>query len=852
MLRVRFVLGIFLFALAAFARAQSVRWEPSGGSLALNQTSELQLIFEGCEPSGEVVVPEVPGLTLVRSTGEMRSTTIVNGRRSQSVTLVFAARPTAQRPVAIPSFKVGTDRGALTVAAANFDVGQATLGQSGVALDKIANARFTAPREVFAGEVFPLGYQLDIVRRYAHSLGGELEWKSDPLTIEEWSKPQQSEGLVNGDTQITLSQATRGVVRAPGAVTLNAGSQLLNVIKGTDFFGRANLDQFAIASDRPTIAVKPLPEGAPASFNGAVGRFTLESKVVPAAAAVGEPVTWTLTLSGAGNWPDLPGAPAREASKVFRVIQPQAKRTPKAGALFDATLTEDVVLIPTQPGAYTLGPVTWSYFDPAKGKYETITTPRATVTITAAPGSAGGTTAGEKNPAAPDALSSADGSSAGRTPFVTSRAPGAIPRDPLPGSAEALAPLPLRTLLAAALAPLAPLLAFWFRLALRSARETDPLRPQREARARLADTLAALRRADAAERVAALLQAWQRDTSLLWPLERAVPTAEDFAGSVSGPPAADTPWPILWAEAERTLYRADTPLPADWIVRAEAALAARPVKPFSALGVFRPRNLLPFAAALIVFFSPFNFHPSVFAADTSPGAAAYARADFAAAEKSWREKIAAQPTDWIAHHNLALALAQQNRWPEAAAHATTAFVQHPSDASVRWHLALTLERAGYAPSTISAFLNPSPLHSLARQLSPAVWQVLLIVSTTLAALAAAFWLLHRHRASASRARAWKLSALALASTAAALFIASVLSLRLYRPAHDPRVALVWKPATLRSIPTEADTAQKTTPLAAGTLAIVDKNFLENRWSRLVFANGQTGWVRSEDLKSLWR
>ena len=61
-------------------------------------------------------------------------------------------------------------------------------------------------------------------------------------------------------------------------------------------------------------------------------------------AAVGEPVTWTLELTGTGNWPDLGGLPARTVSQDFQVVQPKAKRVNAEGKLFDATLTEDVVL----------------------------------------------------------------------------------------------------------------------------------------------------------------------------------------------------------------------------------------------------------------------------------------------------------------------------------------------------------------------------------------------------------------------------------------------------------------------------------------------------------------------------
>jgi tetratricopeptide (TPR) repeat protein len=405
----------------------------------------------------------------------------------------------------------------------------------------------------------------------------------------------------------------------------------------------------------------------------------------------------------------------------------------------------------------------------------------------------------------------------------------------------------VRTLVLAALAPLLPLLVLWFFLALRRAKQTDPLRPQREARARLAATLAELSRTTDHAKIISLLQSWQRDTAALWPLARAVPAASDFSTSVSQPTTLDSqlssPWSALWLDAERCLYRADTPLPSDWIARAEAALAARPIPGFSAFSVFRPRNLLPFAAALFVAFA--TTAPDLQA--QSAAQSAYARSDFAGAEKSWRDEISKTPTNWIAHHNLALALAQQNRWQEAAAHAATAFVQHPGEDSVRWHLALTLEKAGYTPTAISAFITPSPAHSIARQFSPAMWQFILIGASALLALAIALQLL---RVYGSRSRVLKPAAWSLGVASVIVAASAIFSLRLYSPTGDTRAALVWKQSSLRSIPTEADTAQKTTPLAAGTVAIVNHQFLG--WSRLAFPNGQTGWVRTEELRSFWQ
>ncbi|HRE82234.1 MAG TPA: protein BatD, partial [Opitutaceae bacterium] len=74
--------------------------------------------------------------------------------------------------------------------------------------------------------------------------------------------------------------------------------------------------------------------------------------------------------------------------------------------------------------------------------------------------------------------------------------------------------------------------------------------------------------------------------------------------------------------------------------------------------------------------------------------------------------------------------------------------------------------------------------------------------------------------------------------------------RLYGPTADATAVIVWKPTVLRSIPTEADTTQKTTPVAAGSLARIEKTFL--KWHRIAFSNGQTGWIQATDALPLWK
>ncbi|HEU5079931.1 MAG TPA: BatD family protein [Opitutaceae bacterium] len=837
-------LAFVFLAAVVFVRAQSIHWEPASGTLSYNQASELQLVFENCEPKDDPAVPAVAGLQL-QSVGQSRNMSIVNGRMSQSVVITYRARATQQAPVTIPTFGVQTNKGRIEVAAATYDVGEATVGQSNVSLDAVANSKIDVPNEVWAGQVFKLGYTLNIARRYFHSLGNQPEWNPAPLTVEEWAKPEMQETVVSGEHRAEIYYRTRALLKQPGDVTLNAVAQLVNLTTGAPsmgFFARPNLEQYSITSSRPTIHVKPLPSSAPATFNGAVGQFALESKVVPHTAHTGEPITWTLTMSGIGNWPDISALPARDVSRDFRVVQPQAHRTLKDGAVFEGTLTEDVVLIPTQPGTYTLGPISWTYFDPNKGEYQTVSTEKVTVTVSAAPVQTPAATPAPNNTRATSAAAPAEQQQQLAAP---PSAPAGIPRDALPDSPSARAPWGDRTLLALGSLPWLGVLVLWLGLAWRRARATDPLKPRREARARLKATIAEIGRTKDQPRLSSLLQAWQRDSAIVWGIPSAVPTPRDLKRDPAVTPELANQWAALWSEAENAQYRSGGTLPDTWASRAEAALAAKPTPGFSPFQLFLRRNLLPFAAMLAL---TLVFVAQVHAADAETSAAkAYAAGDFTGAESIWRKEVAADPLRWSSRHNLALSLAQQNRWGEAAAQAAAAFVQHPRNPTVRWELTLLLSHAGYTPNLLTGFVSDAPAQSVARLLSPAEWQCCFLALMLVGGAGAALLLLRAYRSVGRWGRIVGLTFVALGILGSAT---ALLAKNLYQEAQDTRAVLVWKPSILRSIPTEADTTQKTTPLAAGTVAIVDKTFLG--WSRLAFTNGQTGWVRQEDVVSFWK
>ncbi|KXU36842.1 hypothetical protein AXK11_03360 [Cephaloticoccus primus] len=846
---------ILCFAMASSALAQRVFWSDAG----TGDPADIQLVFENCKPEA---APELPALSEAsfHYRGQSTQVQVINFSRTSSLVLSYRLQITVPGQVAIPDFDVQTDKGLLSVP-------PYTTGTVQPGPESDIKARLT-PRKttVWAGEVFPLVYSIDVARRSFSNFGDQIQWEPSPLVAEDWSEPSAIEANRAGEVRLQVAFRTRAYARAPGTLRLSPVRQLVNLNLGTvgfGFFQQPRIEQVSLSTDQPELHIQPLPLPAPARFIGGVGDFELKSTVVPQSASVGEPITWTLELSGTGNWPEISGLPPRSVSSDFQAIQPPAKHSHKDGQLFDGTLTEDVVLIPTRPGTYTLGPYELHTFDVETGSYRAHSIPATTLTVTAA------TAAG--NTVAPSSPAQAAGSSAAALTPPTSGpdSPGPLPalpgsapppegllQGPIDGSHVVRAPTRSTTALTArALAPFGLLGAAWLALALRRAHRLDPLRPRREARAQLATTLAALRQNPSD---AALLIDWQQHAAKAHGLSHALPPAAQLPDSDG--------WQSLWAEAEQSLYRAQTPLPSDWLARAEAALAVLTIPGTAWARALRKQNLCPwlFSLALaLVLAQPLqaqagkappsnpreptrseNADSSSAARDTAHQA--YAGGDFDAAAALWQAAVAAQPRDWAARHNLALALAQQEQWAAAAAQATAAFVQNPREPNVRWNLAGAYSKAGYSPEELRPVLREGPRSQLARLASPGGWECALVVGSSAVALGLLLPLLRGYGLVRLSVKA---PALALALCGLLLAATALAGRASYGLAAQPQAALVWRAGQLYSIPTEADTEQQTAPLAAGVIGIAEGHFLG--WARLRFANGQSGWVRNSELVPLW-
>jgi hypothetical protein len=147
-------------------------------------------------------------------------------------------------------------------------------------------------------------------------------------------------------------------------------------------------DEKVTLQSKPLIInVKPLPDtNKPASFNGAVGSFTLDAGVEKSTFSTDDAGKFQFTISGRGNmnllnapeikWPD--GIESYEPRMVESLNKQDVPVSGSKGFEYSFTVKK--------AGTFTLPPVEYSYFDPVQHSYKIISTKPVTITVTAGTG----------------------------------------------------------------------------------------------------------------------------------------------------------------------------------------------------------------------------------------------------------------------------------------------------------------------------------------------------------------------------------------------------------------------------------------------------------------------------------
>ena len=128
-----------------------------------------------------------------------------------------------------------------------------------------------------------------------------------------------------------------------------------------------------VSSQPLTVNVSPLPSGAPASFGGGVGEFSISAKVSKDTLKTHEAASLLVTVSGRGNV-SLLSAPKVSLPPDMEVYDTKISDRIDNGGLSGSKMYE-YPFIPRSYGDFVIEPIKYSYYDVNRKQYVTLETP---------------------------------------------------------------------------------------------------------------------------------------------------------------------------------------------------------------------------------------------------------------------------------------------------------------------------------------------------------------------------------------------------------------------------------------------------------------------------------------------
>jgi BatD DUF11 like domain len=162
-----------------------------------------------------------------------------------------------------------------------------------------------------------------------------------------------------------------------GAMTIEPMEMRLAVVRKEEankrqgFFQRRNSVPLIVKSPPLKINVRPLPDGAPPTFTGAVGKYLLNVMASRNNITTDEAITLQMTLTGNGDLKQVQAPPILiDKVEVYepRVISEQTEEVD--GHIVSEKVVE-YLLLPQEAGRYNIAPV-FTYFDTDSSKYVTL------------------------------------------------------------------------------------------------------------------------------------------------------------------------------------------------------------------------------------------------------------------------------------------------------------------------------------------------------------------------------------------------------------------------------------------------------------------------------------------------
>lgn len=362
----------------AFAQAHITVQVPS--VVSLDEQFRLVFVIEG-ERVSDFQWPGTEDFSVQwgPQSGSSSQTSIINGKVSKTVSTsyTYVLMPVKEGVFTIPSCSVKVKGKTLTSDPVSVKVGKAQSSSASSGEDLFMTLVLDK-KEVVLGE--PVNATLKLYTRVP--IGGFEDVKF-PAFDGFWSQVTESPNTVEFHRESLNGEVyDASVLRRYSIVPQKAGDLVIDPaqmvclvqVKNRNSSTGSIFDSFfqsdystirkRISTAPVTLKVRPLPEGAPESFCGGVGKFNIAVMLSKDSLRVHDAASLILKVKGEGNLNML------EAPKI---------KFPSDFEVYDVKVSDDgnirsfeYPFIPRHHGEYSIGPVEFSYYDIGSKSYKTV------------------------------------------------------------------------------------------------------------------------------------------------------------------------------------------------------------------------------------------------------------------------------------------------------------------------------------------------------------------------------------------------------------------------------------------------------------------------------------------------
>ena len=407
-MKLKFLILSILFFTGLSLQAQ-VRFEAKVSKNKLGVNERLRVDFEMNQDGDNFRPPSFDGFTVVGGPNQAVSNRWINGDRTYSKTYSYYLQPNSRGRKTIAQAEITVDDKIYKTTPLDVEVTAAvekpTDGDDSelIASDNLHLVAEVSDATPYLNEGITVVYKLYVSPRISVSNFREVD---SPKFSDFWSQNIEIRELrpENGEYQgepyryVVLKKAVL-YPQKTGELELEPLTLSVSVDVPSDrrdIFGSRIYKTInkTVAAGTRTIDVKPLPDGKPAGFTGAVGKFSMDVSTTKEKLKASESLEAKVEIRGNGNL-NLFELPALEVPSSLEMYSPErienvtTTLNGKQGSIID-----NYTIVPTRKGQYPIKPLNFSYFDPQSETYKSLSSQEIVIEVEEGPATGGNVIAG--------------------------------------------------------------------------------------------------------------------------------------------------------------------------------------------------------------------------------------------------------------------------------------------------------------------------------------------------------------------------------------------------------------------------------------------------------------------------